>query len=157
MNRKFNIVLAVSFLSVFSLLESAGSDQDSTISQDSLKEDRTRHVKDVLETVKGKEKLPAEDVFKDIQTMKGRSVERLLAIMEYGYSRSLGVSCDHCHNTHMWESSEKKEKQIARQMSQMMRTINAELLKNIQGLKSETPAVNCSTCHRGQVKPALDF
>ncbi len=152
-----NIVLVVSLLTVFSLLRSADSDQDSMASQDSLKEDRARHVKDVLQIVGGKEKLPAEDVFKDIQTMKGRSVERLLAIMEYGYSRSLGVSCDHCHNTQMWESNEKKEKQIARQMSQMMRTINAELLKNIQGLKSDDPAVNCSTCHRGQVKPALDF
>jgi len=30
-------------------------------------------------------------------------------------------------------------------------------LKNIAGLKDRTPIINCTTCHRGQVKPALNM
>jgi hypothetical protein len=33
-------------------------------------------------------------------------------------------------------------------------TINGTLLKNIQNLRSPNPTVTCTTCHRGQVKPA---
>jgi len=37
----------------------------------------------------------------------------------------------------------------------MVDTINTRLLANIEGLKSERAMVNCTTCHRGRVKPAL--
>jgi hypothetical protein len=30
-------------------------------------------------------------------------------------------------------------------------------LANIKHLKSERPVVNCTTCHRGAIKPALDM
>ena len=109
------------------------------------------------EQIKGKEKEPAEKVFKNIQMLKGVPAERLLAIMEMGYARSLGVTCTHCHTPEKWESEDKNTKQIARDMSAMVKTINTELLKNIKNLKSETPIVNCTTCHRGQVKPALNL
>jgi hypothetical protein len=39
----------------------------------------------------------------------------------------------------------------------MVGKINGEMLKNIKNLKSENPVVNCTTCHRGQVKPALNL
>lgn len=107
--------------------------------------------------IKGKENEPAETVFKNIQTLKGIPAGRLLAIMEFGYARSLGVSCNHCHVPEKWESEEKNTKQIARDMWAMMGKINTELLKNIKNLKSETPAINCTTCHRGQTKPALNL
>ncbi len=42
-------------------------------------------------------------------------------------------------------------------MVAMVGKINGELLKNIQSLKSESPTINCTTCHRGQVKPALNL
>lgn len=45
----------------------------------------------------------------------------------------------------------------ARDMSGMMNTLNGQLLKNIKNLKSENPTVNCTTCHRGQTKPALNY
>ena len=109
------------------------------------------------EQIKGKEQEPAEKVFKNIQMMKGVPAARLLAIMEMGYARSLGVTCTHCHVAEKWESEDKPTKQIARDMSAMVKTINGELLKNIKNLKSETPTVNCTTCHRGQVKPALNL
>jgi hypothetical protein len=109
------------------------------------------------EQIKGKEQEPAEKVFKNIQSMKGVPAARLLAIMEFGYARSLGVSCTHCHVAEKWEAEDKNTKQIAREMSAMVGKINGELLKNIKNLKSPTPTVNCTTCHRGQVKPALNL
>ncbi len=30
-------------------------------------------------------------------------------------------------------------------------------LRNIDGIKDREPRVNCTTCHRGQLKPALDL
>jgi hypothetical protein len=56
-----------------------------------------------------------------------------------------------------WESEEKPQKQIARDMANMALTINNDLLKNIKNLKSKAPVINCTTCHRGEVKPALNI
>lgn len=109
------------------------------------------------EQIKGKENEPAASVFKNIQMLKTAPAGRLLAIMEIGYSRSLGVNCTHCHVPDKWESEEKPQKQIARDMVAMMGRINGDLLKNIKNLKSENPTVNCTTCHRGEIKPALNL
>ncbi len=109
------------------------------------------------EQIKGREKEPAEKVFKNIQTLKGVPAGNLLRIMELGYSRSLGVNCTHCHVPEKWEVEEKPTKQIAREMVAMNGRINAELLKNIKNLKSPNPLINCTTCHRGQVTPALNL
>ena len=70
------------------------------------------------------------------------------------WAQALGVDCSHCHNTSNWASDEKPQKEIARQMVNMGELINAELRK-IPGLKSERPTVNCISCHRGALKPAL--
>lgn len=109
------------------------------------------------EQIKGKENEPAEKVFKNIQTLKGVPAGRILRIMEFGYARSLGVNCTHCHVPEKWESEDKNTKQIARDMVGMMGQINGNLLKNIKNLKSPTPTVNCTTCHRGQATPSLNL
>ena len=109
------------------------------------------------EQIKGREQEPASAVFKNIQIMKNRPAGQLLAVMEFGYARSLGVNCTHCHVPDKWESEEKTQKQTARDMSLMVAKINGELLKNIKNLKSESPTINCTTCHRGQVRPALNL
>ena len=107
--------------------------------------------------ITGKENQPAEQVFKNIQILKGMPAARLLAVMQVGYSKSLGVNCTHCHVAGQWESEEKPTKQITRDMSAMAKAINTEYLKGIKNLKSPNPVVNCTTCHRGQVKPALNM
>jgi Photosynthetic reaction centre cytochrome C subunit len=107
--------------------------------------------------IAGQEQKPAEEVFKNIQLLKGVPAGRLLAIMQIGYSKSLGVDCTHCHVVDQWEKEDKPTKQITRDMAQMSRAINTEYLKKIKNLKSENPVVNCTTCHRGQTKPALNL
>jgi hypothetical protein len=111
------------------------------------------------EQIKGKEREPAETVFKNIQLpmFKGSPAARVLAVMEMGFSRSLGVNCTHCHVPEKWESEDKPQKQIARDMSAMVGRINGELLKGVKNLKSEQPTINCTTCHRGEIKPGLNL
>jgi hypothetical protein len=111
----------------------------------------------VLATIAGRERMPAESVFKNIKVMQQVPAGRLLRVMNYGYARSLGVSCGHCHVVGEWEKEDRAQKQIARQMRAMVDTINRGLLAKIEGLESDNPVVNCSTCHRGMTKPALDF
>ena len=119
--------------------------------------DQAAAIAKLKEQIKGRENEPATAVFKNIQTMKNTNAGRLLAVMEMGFARSLGVNCTHCHVPDKWESEEKTQKQTARDMSAMVSTLNRDLLKNIKNLKSEMPIVNCTTCHRGEVKPALNM
>lgn len=107
--------------------------------------------------IAGKENQSAETVFRNIQLLKGVPAGRVLGIMQMGFSPALGVDCTHCHVPGQWESDAKKEKQVAREMAGMTREINEKYLAAIKGLDSEKPAVNCTTCHRGEVKPALNL
>jgi hypothetical protein len=111
----------------------------------------------VLDQIKGREQLPAESVFKNIKTFKGAPAGRIPRLMNLGYGRSLGVGCSHCHVVGEWDKDDKPQKQVARDMAAMVVTINTQLLPNIKNLKSEQPLVNCTTCHRGDVKPAINL
>lgn len=108
------------------------------------------------EQIKGKEKELAENVFKNIQILKGRPAGQVLAIMQMGFSRSLGVNCTYCHTFEDWSNEDKFKKQIAREMWAMQLNINNQMLKNIKNL-SERAVINCTTCHRGQTVPAINF
>ncbi len=119
--------------------------------------DQGKKLADLMKQIAGKEDQPAEQVFKNIQMFKGVPAARLLRIMELGYSRSLGVNCTHCHVVDQWDKDDKPTKPIAREMAKMAQTINNDLLKNIKNLKGPNPIVNCTTCHRGQTKPALNL
>ena len=119
--------------------------------------ERDRLAKEVLAAIAGREKEPAEAVFKNIQAFKGVPAGRLVAIMNQGYARSLGVSCTHCHVPEKWDSDEKRPKQAAREMRELTAKLNGELLPLLKNLDSKKPVVNCTTCHRGEVKPATEL
>jgi hypothetical protein len=119
--------------------------------------DQKAAIAKLREQIKGRENEPAPAVFKNIQTMKNTPAGRLLSVMEMGFARSLGVDCTHCHVPDKWESEEKTQKQTARDMSAMVTRINKELLPGIKNLKTDTAIVNCTTCHRGEIKPALNL
>jgi hypothetical protein len=122
-----------------------------------VEQDRAHDLEEAKKLIAGRENLPAEQVFKNIKVLTGVPAGRVLAIMDQGWSRSLGVSCHHCHEEADWSSDGKPQKDIAREMSRMTRKINEEMLKPIANLKGPNPVVNCTTCHRGQVKPALSL
>lgn len=119
--------------------------------------DQAAAIAKLREQIKGRETEPAEKVFKNMQMLKQMPAGRLLAVMEMGYARSLGVNCTHCHVPDKWEAEDRPQKQIARDMWAMMGNINSQMLKGIKNLRSESPTVNCTTCHRGQIKPALNL
>lgn len=114
-------------------------------------------LENLRKAIAGQENKPAEEVFKNIQMLKGMPAGRLLRVMELGYARSLGVNCTHCHVADAWEKEDKPTKQIARDMNAMVAVINNEQLKKIKNLKGPNSIINCTTCHRGQTKPALNL
>ena len=119
--------------------------------------DQAQALENLRKAIAGQENKPAEEVFKNIQMLKGMPAGRLLRVMELGYARSLGVNCTHCHVADAWDKEDKPTKQIAREMNAMVAVINNEQLKKIKNLKGPNSIVNCTTCHRGQTKPALNL
>ncbi len=104
--------------------------------------------------IRGRENEPAAAVYKNLQYIKGFNAGLLPLIMNK-WSIALGVSCGHCHVNGTWELDDKPEKEIARKMAGLAPVIS-DYLKTIKGLKNPNPIVNCATCHRGQLKPAID-
>ena len=119
--------------------------------------DQDKALADLWKSIQGKEDQPAVDVFMNITQYKGVTAERLLRIMEFGFTRSLGVNCTHCHVPGQWDADDKGAKETARAMSRMVEAINSQYLKMIPTLNSANPSVNCTTCHRGQKRPALEM
>jgi len=116
--------------------------------------DQAAAVAAIKEAIAGKEDLPAKEVFENLELMGECPAKRITAIMEFGFSNSLGVTCTHCHNPDDWSSDEKIEKIITREMWRMTGTINQEALPGIEALGDRNAVVNCTTCHRGDLKPA---
>jgi hypothetical protein len=94
----------------------------------------------------------AEEVFKNIQVLKGIPVDEFMGTMGV-FSAALGMSCEDCHpgDDRSWENYAKDihpRKMMARRMVTMMAAINKE---NFAGLQN----VTCVTCHRGAAKPPV--
>jgi hypothetical protein len=125
--------------------------------QDSLEADRMKYMNEVMALIKGKEKLPADSVFKNLKVITGTSsisAEHLLWMMNWGWSAELGVSCSHCHVLGKWDSDSLPTKNIARGMWLMRVKIDSELLPAITGMNyDKNPPVSCITCHRGKPIP----
>jgi hypothetical protein len=113
-------------------------------------------VKQLLADIAGKEKLPAKQVFKNVKLLGDIPAGRLLRIMDIGYSQALGVTCDHCHVEDRWEADEKRPKRAAREMIVLTNSINDQL-GEMEEIDTGDATVNCTTCHRGYVKPALQM
>lgn len=89
---------------------------------------------------------PAEQVYKNIQILKGIPADQLIPAMQF-ITASLGVECGFCHVENHFDQDDKKPKQTARKMMQMMSAINQN---NFDGHRE----VTCNSCHRGSRSPA---
>lgn len=114
------------------------------------------HLQDLLAAIKGKEDRPAGEVFRNVKLMKDVPAGRFLRIMDTGFNKSLGVNCTHCHVEERWEADEKRPKRAAREMMQLVTQIN-ENLRKMKDIDTEEATINCTTCHRGFLKPALQM
>jgi photosynthetic reaction center cytochrome c subunit len=90
----------------------------------------------------------AQEVFKNIQVLKGVPSGQLIPAMQF-ISSSLGVECSYCHVDGHFEKDDKKPKQTARLMMQMMFDLNKN---NFAGQRE----VTCYSCHRGAPSPVAD-
>lgn len=92
---------------------------------------------------------PAEEVYKNIQVLKGMPASQLRATMTF-MRASLNVRCDYCHVVEQggtgWEKDDKQPKKTARKMLQMLFDINKSSFEG----RTE---VTCNTCHRGERDP----
>lgn len=88
---------------------------------------------------------PAEQVFKNIQVLKGTPANQVVPAMQF-IGNALGVECEFCHVRGAFEKDDKKQKQTARQMIQMQMAINRD---NFKGERE----VTCFSCHRGAHDP----
>jgi hypothetical protein len=99
---------------------------------------------------------PVEQTRKNIQVLKGLPESQLFPEMNF-ISASLGVQCGFCHVSQgkdaqgrtnwVWESDEKEEKKVAREMMRMVLDVS----KGQYGVSRGQ--VTCYTCHRGQEHP----
>jgi len=152
--KRFWVVLSLSLAIIVSLSFEPGNNAGNYIKafNDSLEKDRAKFTAIINEQMKGKEKMSVDSVFVNLKVLGGFPAENLVLAMN-SWSRGLGVSCGHCHNTNDFASDENNKKGIAREMVQMGNMISSKL-KTINGL-SARPIVNCITCHRGELKPAF--
>jgi hypothetical protein len=111
-------------------------------------------VQKITAQIAGHEQEPAAQVFKNIQIMKTTPASRFLLIMNVGYSRGLGVTCDFCHVEGDFSKDDKRPKRAAREMALMHSSITQQLAK-MENLEPNPQGhfINCSTCHRGSNKP----
>ena len=91
----------------------------------------------------------AEEQFKNIKVLKGVPADQVIPAMQF-ITASLGVECDYCHVREGQrlepEKDDKKTKQTARKMMEMMFAINKD---NFEGHRN----VTCYSCHRGAADP----
>src|SRR4051812_21033125 len=88
-----------------------------------------------------------EDVFKNIRSLNGQPADMLNPTMVF-FEASLGVGCPYCHDNdaNKREVDSKPQKLIARQMIDMVNTINKT---TFHGQRQ----VTCFTCHEGRAMP----
>jgi hypothetical protein len=94
----------------------------------------------------------AEEVFKNVQVLKGMPVDEFMDTMGM-IAASTGMNCVNCHasdNTTSWDkyAEDTPLKETARKMMLMVNTINKD---NFKGVRS----VTCYTCHNGIQRPKV--
>src|SRR5437870_6870982 len=87
----------------------------------------------------------AAEAYQNVQVLKEIPADQLVPAMQF-ITYSLGVECSYCHVEGALEKDDKKPKQTARRMMQMMAAINRDNFDSKQ-------AVTCNSCHRGTPHP----
>jgi hypothetical protein len=88
----------------------------------------------------------AEQVFKNIQVLKGTPSDQIQPAMQF-ISNSLGVECSFCHVQGAFDKDDKKPKLTARKMIEMQMAINKT---HFNGDRE----ITCYSCHHGSEHPA---
>ena len=93
--------------------------------------------------------LMADDVFKNIQVLRGLTVDQFMGTMGF-IAAALSMNCSECHHTGSVEryADDTPMKQTARKMILMVNTLNKA---NFGGKRM----VTCYSCHRSDARPKV--
>jgi hypothetical protein len=86
--------------------------------------------------------------FTNIKVLNDLSDQQIAQEMR-AWAKALGVNCTHCHNIRDYSSDEVPQKETARRMANMVKTINKDFFKG------EAKA-GCVLCHRGSAVPSVE-
>ena len=87
----------------------------------------------------------AEDIYKNIQVLKGVPADQWNATMQF-IATALGTQCSHCHVQGAFDKDDKSPKEFARVMIKMVFDLNQNTFGGRQ-------IITCYTCHRGNLRP----
>lgn len=89
---------------------------------------------------------PAETVFKNVQSFKGRTAGSMMVAMSQ-WTAAIGVECTYCHTEEgKWEQEDVVQKDVTRAMFDMTKSINDAWFAG-------EPVTTCWSCHRGMPIP----
>jgi len=99
--------------------------------------------------------------FHNLQVLSPNMTRDELISTMRGFTRALGTRCEHCHvqtatephETFDFPSDAKPEKNVARTMIRMVRSINGDFISKLPKDEEGPQTVACATCHRGHTIP----
>jgi hypothetical protein len=101
------------------------------------------------------------DSVKNLKVLPATTTPREVVAIMREYTGALGVRCQYCHvgeegaplQSFDFVSDQKRTKQTARIMMQMVKQINEQTLASLPDRPSPAVEVTCLTCHRGVSRP----
>jgi len=105
----------------------------------------------LMAQIAGHENSPAEDVFENVQVLKGLTAAAFVRRMD-DYGKALGYRCTNCHVAGDFASDSLQGKRTARTMSIIVADINAQEMPKMNATRP--PQISCMTCHHGMNQPS---
>lgn len=148
------LFLFIGITSFISMNDNSPKLETQTVAKDTLMLDREKYISFLKDSLKGKETVLADSVFKNIKSLKGKSTEQLLSIMN-NWGHALGVTCKFCHEVNNWASEKSRNHLRTREMIVMNDRLNRELLSNMKGFRQPV-TMGCISCHNEMKEPPHD-
>ena len=147
----FIIIGISSFVSISS---TSKKDNNAIVWKDTLMADREKYIKLYKDSIRGKENMAADSVFKNIKVLKGKSAEQVLSIMN-SWGHALGVTCKFCHDMNNFASEKPRHYLQTREMFDMTNQLNREILANLKTFRQPV-VMGCISCHNEMKEPPHD-
>lgn len=143
------IIIGIS--SFVSISTTSKKDHAAITWKDTLMADREKYIKLYKDSIRGKENMAADSVFKNIKVLKGKSAEQVLSIMNV-WGHALGVTCKFCHDMNNFASEKPRNHQRTVEMIDLTNQLNKELLANLKTFRQPV-VMGCISCHNEMKEP----
>lgn len=146
------IIIGIS--SFVSIGTTSKKDNEAIVWKDTMMVGREKYLKAYRDSIKGKENVASEEVFKNIKVLKGKSAEQVLSIMN-SWGHALGVTCKFCHDLNDFASEKPRHFLQTREMFDMTNQLNKEILANLKTFRQPV-VMGCISCHNEMKEPPHD-